>query len=348
MRFRSERKKIDGIFLILVLALVGFGLMMLSSAAGPLGYARFGDTLYFVKHQALYGILPGLAVLLVMMKIPYGWWKRMAAPLLVISLVLLALVFIPGIRAEFGTARSWVRFGFFSFQPSEIVKLTFLFYLAAWFESRGEGGVRRWRTGFLPFLGVLGLIVALLLRQPDTGSMAVIALEALAVFFVAGSSLTHLVLTGGAGLVLLGILLKLSPYRAARFMTFLHPELDPQGIGYHINQALLALGSGGIFGLGYGHSRQKFQYLPEVYGDSIFAVIGEELGLFFSLLIVFGFLALFFRSVRIAQNAPDPFAKYFAIGVGAWFTIQAFVNIASMIALLPITGVTLPFVSYGG
>ncbi|MDP3985693.1 MAG: putative lipid II flippase FtsW [bacterium] len=343
-----SKQRPDILFLGLVVGLVIFGLVALSSAAGPLGYTRFGDTLYFVKHQLLFGVVPGLIALFVMMKVPYQFWKKIALPLLVISIGLLLMVFIPGLRAEFGTARSWVDLGFFSFQPSEIVKLTFLFYLAAWVETRGEQGVRDIKTGLLPFLILLGIIVGLLVLQPDTGSMAIIVLESLAVFFVAGSSLLHLVTMGGIGVGLLGLLIKLSPYRAARFMTFLHPELDPQGIGYHINQALLAIGSGGFFGLGLGHSRQKFQYLPEVQGDSIFAIVGEEMGFLFAVILVAVFVIFLWRGLRIVRSAPDYFGMFVGIGILSWIVFQAFVNIGSMVGIMPMTGVPLPFVSYGG
>lgn len=342
------REKFDGVFLGLILGVTFFGMVMLSSASGPVSYARFGDSYYFVKHQLLYGLLPGLIAMFVMMKIPYRTWKKAALPLLILTIVLLVLVFIPGIRAEFGTSHSWVQFGPISFQPSELVKLTFLFYLAAWLETRGEQGVRDIKKGFVPFLVLLGMVMGLLLLQPDTGSMGIIVVESLAVYFVAGSAISHLAVLGTAGVGLLLLIIKLSPYRAARFMTFLHPELDPQGIGYHVNQALLAVGSGGFFGLGLGHSRQKFQYLPEVQGDSIFAIIGEELGFLFAAALIAFFIVILWRGLQIAKNSPDYFGKFVGVGILTWITFQAFVNIGSMLGLLPVTGVPLPFISYGG
>ena len=178
--------------------------------------------------------------------------------------------------------------------------------------------------------------------------MSIMVAMALAVYFVGGASLWHLGLLGAAGVGLFALLIKVAPYRAARFMTFLHPEWDPKGVGYHINQALLAIGSGGLFGLGYGHSRQKFQYLPEVAGDSIFAVIAEEMGFFVATALLVLFLLLLYRGLRIAAAAPDAFGRYVVIGTLSWIVIQAFVNIGSMAGVLPMTGVTLPFVSYGG
>lgn len=343
------RSSFDLQLLIIVSTIVFFGLIMLLSASSPIGYEKFGDSYYFVKHQIIFGLIPGIAAMFLFAKIPYTFWKKHAWNLLILSIILLLLVFIPGISAGIGTAHSWISIGgYFSIQPSEIVKLTFLFYLAAWLGQRGEYGVRDIHSGFLPFIGVLGTIMILMLLQPDVGTLAIIAAMSLVVYFVAGAPVAYV---GGliiAGLISLALLIKAAPYRAARFTTFLNPELDPQGIGYHINQALLAIGSGGFFGLGYGHSRQKFQYLPEVAADSIFAIIGEELGFVISVLVIIAFLILFWRLLYIASCASDKFAKFVVIGVAAWISIQAFVNIGSMVALMPMTGVPLPFISYGG
>ncbi|MBU0531139.1 MAG: putative lipid II flippase FtsW [Candidatus Uhrbacteria bacterium] len=339
----------DYVFMTIAGAIIIFGLVMLASAAGPMGYERFADSFYYVKHQLIFGLVPGAIALYVFYRIPYAKWRDYAFWLLIITIVLLVLVFVPGIGAEFGTSHSWINlFGLTSVQPSEFVKLTFLFYLAAWLEIRGKRGVSDFVSGLLPFLFVLGSIMLLMILQPDVGTMSIIVVMSLVVYFVAGAPMWHIGLLTGGCLGLFLLLIKLAPYRAARFTTFLHPELDPQGIGYHINQALLAIGSGGIMGLGYGHSRQKFQYLPEVFGDSIFAVIAEELGFVLCLVLVGLFVALAWRGLRIAQGAPDNFARYVVIGIIAWIIIQAFVNIGSMVGLLPMTGVPLPFVSYGG
>ncbi|HBK35048.1 cell division protein FtsW [Candidatus Uhrbacteria bacterium RIFOXYA2_FULL_40_9] len=336
-------------YLTITGVIVLFGLIMLASASAPGGYSDFGDSFYYVKHQLIFGFIPGIAGLIVMSRIPYTFWRRHAWNLLILSIVLLVLVFIPGLSAGIGTAHSWISIGgVFSLQPSEIVKLTFLFYLAAWLSQRGRHGVKDVNTGLIPFIGVLGTIMVLMMLQPDIGTMSIIAAMSLIVYFVAGAPLSHVLGLVGAGIGSLALLIGLAPYRAARFTTFLHPELDPQGIGYHINQALLAIGSGGFFGLGYGHSRQKFEYLPEVMNDSLFAIIAEELGFLIALFVLLLFLAFLWRTLHIAQKAPDAFAKYLVIGIGAWISIQAFVNIASMVSLLPITGVPLPFMSYGG
>lgn len=340
---------IDYVLLLIVGAIVLFGLVMLLSASAPSGYAQFGDSYYFLKHQIIFGLIPGIGALIAFSRIPYTFWQKHAWNLLILSIVLLVLVFIPGLSAGIGSAHSWISIGgVFSLQPSEIVKLTFLFYLAAWLAQRDKHRVADVHAGFLPFVGVLGTIVILMILQPDVGTMSIIAAMSLVVYFVAGAPLTHVFSLILAGVASLFLLITLAPYRAARFTTFLHPELDPQGIGYHINQALLAIGSGGVLGLGYGHSRQKFQYLPEVSGDSIFAIISEEMGLIVSVLFMGLFILLLWRILHIAKHSSDDFGKYVVVGIGAWLVIQAFVNIGSMVALMPITGVPLPFVSYGG
>jgi cell division protein FtsW len=340
---------IDYPLLAIACVLALFGLVMLMSASSASGYANFSDSYYFVKHQIIFGLIPGIGLLLAFARIPYGFWRKHAWTLLIISVVLLVLVFIPGLSAGIGSAHSWISIGnIFSLQPSEIVKLTFLFYLCAWLAARDRHSVRNIHAGLIPFLFVLGAIALLMILQPDIGTMSVIAAMSLVVYFAAGAPFFYVLGFLAAGFGALALLISVAPYRAARLTTFMHPELDPQGIGYHINQALLALGSGGVFGLGYGHSRQKFQYLPEVSGDSIFAVIGEEMGFLVAILVIAMFLFLFWRALKIAQDAPDTFGKYLAIGIGAWITIQALVNVASIAALMPMTGIPLPFISYGG
>jgi cell division protein FtsW len=343
-------KSPDYRLLIIVGALLLFGLIMLASASGPIGYAKQnGDSLYYIKHQIIVGLVPGLFLLYLFSRLPYIFWQRHAWKMLLGSLVLLVLVFIPGLNAGFGASRSWVNvFGLFSFQPAEVVKLTFLFYLAAWLEKRGAYGVKDFHGGFLPFIFTFGLIALLIILQPDVGTLSVIGLMAVTMYFAAGAPWTHLGVLFLGGLAALGALIAAAPYRAARFTTFLYPEFDPQGVGYHINQALLAIGSGGFFGLGYGGSRQKFEYLPEVTSDSIFAVIAEEMGFVFSVALVLLFLWFFLRAMKTAKNAPDAFGKLVTVGVASWLGLQAMVNIGSMVGLVPMTGVTLPFVSYGG
>ncbi len=337
----------DKIFLWLVIGLSVFGLIMLMSASGPLGYKQYGDSLYFLKHQLLMGFVPGALLFSLFAFLDYRKLRALALPALVASVVLLVMVYIPGIGMRIGGSSRWIHFGPISFQPSEFVKITFLIYTSAWLSSRNEQDTRSVQQGLVPFLLALGVIMVLLIKQPNTGSMMVIVCSALFSYFVAGAPVGWFVGLVAAGGGLIALLIKFSPYRAARFLTFLHPELDPNGIGYQINQAYLAIGSGGFFGLGYGHSRQKYLYLPEVAGDSIFAVMAEELGFFMVLVFLAAMCALVWRCFVIAKNAPDSFGTYLATGIGSWIAIQSFLNIASMIGLMPVTGVTLPFLSYG-
>ncbi|NTV41477.1 MAG: cell division protein FtsW [Candidatus Moranbacteria bacterium] len=236
----------------------------------------------------------------------------------------------------------------FSFQHSEMSKLAIILYLAAWFESKGQQKIKDVFEGLLPFLGIMGLIGFLIIKQPDMGTLGVVVLTSFSVFFVSGAKLKHLFSMGILGSFLLWLLIKLEPYRFDRISAFLEPGADPKGIGYQISQALLAIGSGGFWGLGLGHSRQKFNYLPEPVGDSIFAVIGEELGFIGAIFLIILFVTLAFRGLRIAKNAPDIFGKLIATGVTMWIILQAFINIGANIALVPLTGIPLPFISYGG
>jgi cell division protein FtsW len=333
-------------FIGLVIGLAFFGLIVLLSASGPVSYANYSDPLYFVRRQIILGLLPGAIAFLVLSRLDYRLLKKFAFPALLASLGLLVLVFIPGIGLTLGGSSSWVSIAGISFQPSEFVKITFLIYAAAWLASRGREGIRS-PEGTSAFLLALGAVILLLVLQPDTGSMSVIAGTTILMYLAAGGPVLWvlgLLLTGVAGLA---ILIQLTPYRAARFMTFLHPELDPQGVGYHINQAFLAIGSGGLFGLGFGQSRQKYLYLPEVQGDSIFAVMAEELGFLMVALFIAAITLLVWHCFQVARNTHDPFGRFVAMGVGIWVAVQTTINIGSMVGLMPMTGVTLPFVSYG-
>lgn len=335
-------------FIAILLLVAIFGLIMLSSASVSYSYEKFNDSYYMLKHQLLWGFIPGIALFIFLSLIDYKVFKKIAFGMLLVSIALLVLVFIPGIGAGYGTAQSWIYVFGVSFQPAELVKLSFLIYLASWLENRSHKKVSDFSEGLMPFLSVLGVIALLMILQPDLGTMTIIVLVSLTVYFVGGANLLHMIGVGISSIIGLLILIKIAPYRAARLSIFLHPELDPQGIGYHINQAFLAIGSGGFWGRGFGLSRQKFQYLPEVAGDSIFAIIAEELGFIFSSLLIIAYLYLMMHGLKIAQKAPDNFGKHLAIGITAWILIQSFVNIGAMVGLLPLTGVPLPFVSYGG
>lgn len=349
MRVFDRFRSLDPLILWMTLGLLAFGLVMLLSATGPVAMSRAGTSLFFVKRQIANGVLPGLVLFFALGFIDYRRWRPFALVALIVTIIVLVLVFIPGIGTELGGARGWIRLGSFSLQPTELVKLTFLIYLSAWLANReGQRDHHTLESGLIPFLAALGSVMLLIILQPDTGSMAVIVLMSLFVYFLSGAPVVWFAGLSVIGLGLLTLLIRHSHYRAARFMAFLHPELDPLGVGYHINQAILAIGSGGVFGLGYGHSRQKFLYLPEVEADSISAVIAEEMGFVVMAILLIAFAALIWRCLKISQGARDPFGRYLAAGVAAWIAVQVFLNIGSMTGLIPMTGVTLPFISHGG
>lgn len=328
--------------------LLVFGLLALTSAGAAIGYDRFGDRYFFLKRQMMFGVLPGIVAFFIMAKIPYQRWMRLRYPIYGVMLLLLLLVFIPGIGSSLNTgARSWLSLGNFTVQPAEFAKLGLVICLAAFLAQKGKE-ILDIKRGFLIVLG-LGLIpIGLVVLQPDIGTASILFGILFGLLFLANANLLHMVglaLAGASGFALMIIV---APYRAARLMTFLHPELDPLGIGYHINQAFLAIGSGGWFGLGYGHSRQKFEYLPEVHADSIFAIFAEELGVIFAVGMVVLFILIAIRGFSIAKRAPDQFGRLLASGIILWIIIQSFFNIGAMIGLMPLTGVPLPFVSHGG
>ncbi len=344
--FTASGHKTDYVFITLAALLVVLGLVFLSSASSAKGFREFNDSYYFLKHQVLYGLLPGLVLFFILARVEYQRLRVLALPSLIFCFVALLAVFIPGLGLSLGGARRWIDIGI-SVQTSELVKLGFLIYLAAWLETKGDD-IRDWRKGFMPFVLTLGAVLALILLQPDVGTMSVVAVSAFFVYMLAGAPVTHLISLVGAGVGALWLAIKLAPYRAARLTVFLNPELDPQGIGYHINQALLAVGSGGIFGVGLGYSRQKYQYLPEVKGDSIFAVMAEEMGFIFTVLFLCLIATFLWRGLRIAARAPDAFGRYLGVGIVAWLGWQTCINMASMLNILPLTGVPFPLVSYGG
>ena len=344
---RQAGNQIDSKLLSTILILIVFGLVMIASAGISYSRARFGDPYYFFKHQLIYGVLPGIVALYVMQKINYKFWKKISLPFFILSIICLILVFVPGFGSKIYGASRWLQLGSFSFQPSEMLKLSIIIYLAAWLESRSDK-VKDFYEGLVPFLIVIGAVSFLLIKQPDVGTLGVIILISISIFFVSGAKISHMFLMGVSGLMALGIIIKMESYRMNRFLVFLHPELDPRGVGYQINQALLAIGTGGVLGVGLGKSMQKFNYLPEPVGDSIFAIIGEELGLLGAVFLIFLFVYLMVRALKIANNAPDNFGKFMAVGIVSWIVFQDFINIGAISGLIPLTGIPLPFISYGG
>ena len=316
-----KQKSPDKILLAILLTIITFGLVMIASAGIAYSRTRFGDSYFFFKHQLFYGVVPGL--------------------------IFLFMFFVPGLGSRIYGASRWLQLGSFSFQPSEMLKLSIILYLAAWLENRLER-VKDFYEGLVPFLAIIGFVSFLLIKQPDMGTLGVIILISMSIFFVSGAKISHIAMMALGGFLSLVMLIKFESYRMDRLMVYLHPEIDPRGIGYQINQALLAIGSGGVLGLGLGNSLQKFNYLPEPVGDSIFAIIGEELGMVGAVFVVALFILLAARGLKIAKNAPDRFAKLAAIGISSWIFFQSFINISAICGIIPLTGIPLPFISYGG
>ena len=326
--------------------LVVFGLIILSSASAVLSHDSFGESYYFFKRQLIFGLPLGIICFLVCQRVDYRKWQKLAFPLLIFSLILLISVFIPGIGYSHAGARRWINLGIGSLQPFEFVKITFILYLAALLSKKGEKK-EIIKQSLIPVAITAGIIMLLVFLQPNMSALGFIVLLAGFLYFLAGLSPFHLIGLGLAVLVGLWGLVKLAPYQTNRLTVFLHPEIDPQGIGYQINQALLAIGSGGLFGLGLGHSVQKWKYLPEAMGDSIFAIVAEELGLIGAGFLVILFVILAWRGLRIAKNAPDKFGFLLAGGITGWIFFQAFINMAAISGIMPLTGMPLPFISYG-
>lgn len=339
-------KQVDHALFAALIFLVVFGLVMLASASSDLGKVRFDDAYYYIKHQFLNGFLLGMAGFAVGYYLPYRFYKKFAPLLLLANVVALLLVFTPlGFAA--GGASRWLQLGPLTVQPLEFLKITFIFYLAAWLSSTRAKRNESVFEGLVPFLGIAGVIGLFLLLQKSTSSVMILMPTALAIYFVAGAPWKYILTTVGLGVLLLAVVVYATPYRRERVMTFFDPSADTAGAGYQINQSLTTIGSGGMWGVGYGNSFSK-NYLPERIGDFIFAVAAEEFGFIGTIVILSIFLLVILRGYLIAQRTTDQFAKLTLIGFSTILGIQVFIHVGANSGLIPLTGVPLPFVSYGG
>ncbi|MDP4000838.1 MAG: putative lipid II flippase FtsW [bacterium] len=343
---KRQLPKMDYVLLGTVMSLLVFGLLALSSASSILSFERFGHNHFYILRQISFGAIPGLVMLYLFSKLDYHIWQKLAPLLVLLGMVLLVLVLIPWIGFQVGGSRRWIDFGYFLFQPTEFVKLAIILYLASWYDKR-QHHVQDLYYGFLPILGVVGVISGLVIMEPDLGTMIALATIAAVMFYVGGVKFKYLFSTAAASLLMIWILIKAAPYRLQRLTAYFNPEVDTQGISYQINQALLAIGSGGLWGIGFGQSRQKFNYLPETIGDSIFAVMSEELGFIRITILLLIFLFFAFRGFKIARAAPDVFGKLVATGITSWLVFQSLINIGGITAIIPLAGIPLPFISYG-
>lgn len=333
-------KPSDKLLLIGVFVLSLFGVLMVYDSSVAMALRDFGDPYYFAKEQLKWLIIGGI-VFIVCAKVHYKTWYKLALPLLFVTLILLMAVFIPGVGIRALGAHRWINFGFFVLQPAELAKLTMIIYLSSWF-SHPE------KSRFFSFLLFLGMVVGLVMLEPDLGTSTIILCIATLLYFFSGAPLRHfayLLPMMGVAVVILALI---APYRMQRLTTFFNRQNDPLGASYHIRQVLLGLGSGGWTGVGIGQSRQKYEYLPEANTDSIFTIIGEETGFIGASLVVFGYMFIIWRGFRIAHLATDAFGRLLALGISSWVAMQTIINLGAMVALIPLTGVPLPFISYGG
>ncbi|MBD3282548.1 MAG: putative lipid II flippase FtsW [Candidatus Portnoybacteria bacterium] len=336
------KKKADKGLLIIILALFVLGLMILFSASGIISLENMGSPYYYFIHQLLYGGIVGLIAFLFCQKVDYRGWKKFSLLIFFACLALSVLVFVPGLGFKHGGAQRWLAVGPVTFQPSELLKLGFIIYLAAFLSKK-----QTFNT-LIPFLVIIGLIGGLMAVQSDAGTLALIAIIGIIMYFVSGAKIYQIAVVLLVYLAGFFALVKFFPHRMARFTAFLNPGVDPQGISYQINQALIAIGSGGLFGVGLGNSYQRYNYLPEPMGDSIFAIWAEQLGFLGAIIVVVLFLLLAFKGLRVAKRCKDDFGSLLAIGITSWLVIQFFINIGGIMGLMPLTGIPLPFISYGG
>lgn len=336
----------DYIMLLAALCLVGLGLVMVLSASSILAQKRYGDPYYFFAPQVVY-ILLGLVVMLCVKNIPYRFFCRISYLLLFLSLAGLVLVLIPGIGHKAGGASRWLPLGGLTVQPSELAKISLVVYLAYSLAAKREN-IKKFNVGLLPHLLVMGLLVLLILAEPDLGTSVILVLIAMIMFFVSGVRLTHLLGLGAMFIPVLAWLIFRNPYRLRRIAGFMSPWEDPLNTGYHIIHSFMAFGSGGLTGMGLGGGRQKLFFLPEPHTDFIFSVVGEELGFIGVAFVAFLFLVLIWRGISAALNSFELEGTYLAVGLTTIIGLQAFMNMFVVVGLVPTKGLTLPFLSYGG
>lgn len=332
---RPDRWLVAAVLVVLI-----FGLLMVYDSSVAIAIRDFANQYYFVREQAKW-LVVGIVACFFFSRVDYHVWQKFALPLLFVTIVLLLAVFIPNFGVHALGARRWLNFGFFVLQPAELAKFSLVLYLSAWFCNPEN---RRLAS----FLLLIAMVVGLVVAEPDLGTSVILVGIAIVLYFASGAPLYQFTLVIPIVFLAIVLLAFISPYRLRRLTTFVNPQSDPLGASYQIRQVLLALGSGGMFGVGLGKSRQKYEYLPEANTDSIFAIIGEEIGFAGALVVISILLFIVWRGFRIARRAPDAFGRFFAIGISSWIAIQTLLNLGSMVALVPLTGVPLPFISYGG
>jgi len=342
-----EKKHPDFVLFIIVMTLVAIGICLVFSSTYIMGYKWYEDSYYFLKKQILF-VLISLGAFFFGLFMDYHFYRKIILPLLIISILLLVAVFIPGIGRLVGGARRWIQLGFISPQPSEIAKFAIILYIADSLTRKHATEVKTFVKGILPSLIIVGIISLLVLKEPDFSTSIIILSITFIMLFIGGTRITQLFALIIAAIPLGFLVLLKEGYRRTRMMSFLNPWIDPLDSGFHIIQSLLALGSGGLFGIGLGESKQKYFYLPDQHTDFIFSIIGEELGFIGTTLIIILFLLLLWRGFKIAMNAVEQFGGLLAAGITSMIVFQSFINIGVVTKMIPTTGITLPFISYGG
>ena len=337
----------DRTLLLLTIILVTVGFFIFSSASLGLLAREGAHFSSIATNQFIFGVVLGSIALFITSSIHYRFWRQHAFYIFLAGIILTLLVFVPKIGFEHGGAHRWIAIGSFTFQPAELLKVVSIMYLATWLSGM-KRTVQDTLRGTLPFVGFLVGIGVVLLMQPDTDTFMILVSAALAIFITAGGKIRDVIILFLCGVLLIGALAFTRPYIMDRIQTFIDPGSDPQGAGYQIKQSLIAVGAGGFWGRGFGQSIQKFEYLPEPIGDSVFAVFSEEFGFVGSTLLVLLFGFFTFRGMRIASRAPDLFGMLLVVGLVTLIIAQALLNIAAMLALAPLSGLPLPFISHGG
>lgn len=333
-------KRLDIFLFISTIILTLFGILMIYEASSYIAFRDFGDKYHYLREQFLW-ISIGIAGLIFFTFFDYHRLYNLSLPVLILAILLLALVFMPGMGVSALGARRWIDLKFITLQPTEFIKLAFAIYLAAWFSNKEKGR-------FIAFILLLGLIVFLVMLEPDMGTAGIILFESLIVYFLSGGNIWHFISLLPVVSILAYVLVKIEPYRAARLTAFLNPDSSLLTSSYHVRQILIALGTGGLTGVGLGNSLQKYAYLPENTTDSIFAIIAEEFGFIGSTILIILFGVVVWRGFMIAVCSKDQFGKILAGGLISFLGIQIVINLAAQTALIPLTGVPLPFISYGG
>lgn len=337
---------IDPWLMLAFLGLMCVGLLMVYSASIADAYTYYGSAMYIFQREVMW-VVVGFVALAVVVRLDYRFWQRISLPFLGLSMLLLVAVLAPHVGHSSHGAQRWFAVGsFIQLEPSELAKLALVLHLSAWLAAKGDR-VRDFKATFLPFSMIVGIVALLIVRQPDLGTTIVVTVTMFSVIFIAGANIQHFLGVSLGAIGVAALLAQSASYRYGRLTAFMDPWKDPSGVGYHTVQALLALGSGGLWGQGLGNSAQKF-VLPAPHTDSILAVIGEEWGLVGTVTVLLLYVIIAYRGMRITMEAPDGFARLLAAGITMWITFQALMNFAVITSSVPFTGVPLPFVSYGG